>query len=172
MRPIKFRAYDALKKEMLQINPYDWVQMHTVEGDVQAFDNLYDLSNPNYCNRVSGKSVFLTLDGSIISLQPLRDNATRSINETNRYELMQFTGLTDKNGKEIYEGDVVKVTDLNAEETKNIVIEYKRGGYCIEWDGRFYDSSDVTLIAWAMEDEFEFEVIGNIYENPELLTTN
>ena len=86
--------------------------------------------------------------------------------------IMQFTGLTDKNGKEIYEGDILKCVDEFNENEKVIEVVFKNGGYCIEWDGMFYDGSDITLISWANETGIEFEIIGNIYENPELLKQN
>ena len=63
-------------------------------------------------------------------------------------KLMQYTGLKDKNNKEIYEGDIVK--------WYNGIEEVFFG------DGKF--QAGVYLL-----DEKEFEVIGNIYENPELL---
>ena len=71
-------------------------------------------------------------------------------------EVMQCTGLKDKNGKEIYEGDILE----------NIsVVCFQRGRF-----QPIYDGGD----AEEMEDEFyrfssKSEVIGNIYENPELL---
>ena len=82
-------------------------------------------------------------------------------------ELMQYTGLKDKNGKEIYEGDVCSYLPKNA---KHIYFETK-------WDDGY-----VTFIITAYKPFFhslrfgfdiaagELEVIGNIYENPELLT--
>lgn len=68
--------------------------------------------------------------------------------------LMQFTGLLDKNGKEVYEGDVVKYMDDEGEEGIQEV-EY--------WDliGGFMPLLNIH--------DCEFEVVGNIYENPELL---
>lgn len=73
----------------------------------------------------------------------------------------QFTGLHDKNGKEIYEGDIVRtlVSRLNATKNKkyrNFVIRYDAPHF---WNG--YDS--ILMRPMYME------VIGNIYDNPELL---
>lgn len=90
---------------------------------------------------------------------------------------MQFTGLRDKNGKEIYEGDIVK--ERNDDIKK---VEFGRIGYDGTWNGL----TGFGLVGWRGarkeddgEDEFleleyhdhpkELEVIGNIYENPELL---
>ena len=95
--------------------------------------------------------------------------------------LMQYTGLKDKNCTEIYEGDIVKFEDVGEEG-----YEYKEGfdftNYAsVEFDnGRwelnnFLDNNSGILETMnsCHEDfinEFElFEVIGNIYENPELL---
>lgn len=72
------------------------------------------------------------------------------------YHIMQFTGLTDKNGKEIYEGDIVK--HLNGQ-CYEIIFQSARGCFGCNWNATAVPPSDSE----------RWEVIGNIYENPELL---
>lgn len=74
-------------------------------------------------------------------------------------ELMQYTGLKDKNGKEIYEGDLIKVDD---EHLYIICFRVQDSGY-IGSNEYGYDEQDLCYLAC------NYEVIGNIYENPELL---
>lgn len=77
------------------------------------------------------------------------------------YELMQFTGLLDKNSKEIYEGDIVEVN----KKTVGIVEYTKRACFAVRWNLSNGLTVKKTLF-WATEKGCE--VIGNIYENPEL----
>lgn len=73
--------------------------------------------------------------------------------------LMQCTGLKDKNGKLIYEGDIVKFKTELFGKPKQII-----------WDECHYILKDTFIILCDMEiKQFGLEVIGNIYENPELL---
>ncbi len=77
-------------------------------------------------------------------------------------ELMQYTGSKDKNGIEIYEGDIIKYYhNYTGEIMREVVFKY--GSYGIE------GTTKGTHIIFGNILESEREVIGNIYKNPELL---
>ena len=73
----------------------------------------------------------------------------------------QYTGLTDKNGKRIFEGDIVEGGDFNEED-----------GYgTVEWHDGAFEINSLFTTATFHENYWgrELEVIGNIHDNPELL---
>jgi uncharacterized phage protein (TIGR01671 family) len=82
--------------------------------------------------------------------------------EPESYDVMQFTGLLDKNGKEIYEGDIVHYQARHYE--KKMPVEFRDGGYCVVDGVRTYEVCDSAIHSCD-----KFEVIGNIYENAELI---
>lgn len=76
-------------------------------------------------------------------------------------KLMQSTGLKDKNGKEIFEGDIVKMAkDVYSNPTYYEIVRHRGGAYRLE-------SNQHGCELWLRHTNCE--VIGNIYENPELL---
>ena len=80
---------------------------------------------------------------------------------------LQYTGLKDKNGVEIYEGDILKITpDRYSNYISLGYVEYDHDSarYRVT-TGKGYD----TRNAFDINCDADFEVIGNIYENPELL---
>jgi uncharacterized phage protein (TIGR01671 family) len=143
MREIKFRCWDKITTTM--------VDAKTIE-----FDN-------NGLNKFTGKN-YLTE----ISYRIRKDD---NIHYQNRYksefELMQYTGLNDKNGKEIYEGDILQPKN-NAKEFYEVVFHdagFKRKyTFTQKYEGK----------SWIEIRYFEIfgtshVVVGNIYENPELI---
>lgn len=148
-RVIKFRAWDSHNKVM--ITPYAELRGGRFWGE--------DLTNTGYA-------------------EPLPEH------------VMQFTGLTDKNGKEIYEGDIVRKNtgtakpysivhegkNLTAYEPiyKNYFVVFYRGAFCLhdKPNTKEHETSKYNGTSYAgtlQSAGYDIELIGNIYENPELL---
>jgi len=92
-------------------------------------------------------------DGEVFSYGSFDD--TGGLMNPKETTLVQYTGLKDKNGKEIYEGDIVQWLDIDY--AHNELIEYKADMCAFTLDGSFINTKK------------ELTIIGNIYENPELL---
>ncbi len=150
MREIKFRAWD--KKEMQMI----------YQGD-----------NSTQINGVMDCQISFDMMGHAVFVRYYGEDNSHEIKET---ELMQYTGLKDINGKEIYESDIVNMhyftesfnaQTLGAEEKENEVVGIIKIIDCtlfVEDEESLYVVSDYVEDAAA-----QIEIIGNIYENPELL---
>lgn len=160
MRPIKFRLWHKETKKFLNIFPYQFLDGNYTNGmPCKYVNNDFELTKDCMeCNRLTGKSVFLAIDGTVIGLIPINENTTKSLDYSEEYELMQFTGLTDKNGKEIYAGDVIKYkqhhfnADLIIDKVKEVKFVFDR------WN--VYETN---------AGETDIEIIGSIFETPELL---
>lgn len=131
----KFRAWNKLSNEMkdvisLNIN-YEFPECSNVILETNTLDNIKTHNNPIAC-----------------------------ANGLNNVVLMQSTGLKDKNGKLIYEGDIVKTS---------------KGIANVEYDNTYAYFGLTNFLTVFSFDNFineEIEVIGNIYENKELLNEN
>jgi len=85
-------------------------------------------------------------------------DVTNGSTEPNNYFLMQFTGLLDKNGKEIYCGDIMQSEHAHMECHGKCKIT-------VCWD----ESKNGWNFRPTVIDIYDMEIIGNIYESPELL---
>lgn len=139
MREIKFRAWNKKSKKMYYGNSNEWAEWF------EAKDNPIGI-----INRI------------------LNGNYTEE-----EYIFMQYTGLKDRDGKEIYEGDIVKtrrgvgiVRFGDTYLTINGEYSIYYYGFYIEY-GKYILSSDEDMVQPLLSSGCE--VIGNIYENPELL---
>ena len=95
--------------------------------------------------------LFMDFDGHLCDC--VQYHGTEGV-EQGRYILVQYTGLKDENGVEIYEGDIVKST------VETVVIE---------WKGEMWtEEGFITGFSELFEGANCYEVIGNIHENPEL----
>lgn len=137
-RLIKFRALDALNKNML-------AHQQVIFGTFEI-DNIIGLDEDDweFPKKMNLLSMFLS---------PCKHH----------YKLMQFTGLHDQNGKEIYEGDIL-LDDM---------FGWK---YSISWDDLLFafilnnDESKTWIFLHEINEDINcYEVIGNIHEHPELL---
>ena len=141
MREIKFRAWDKGEHEVFE-GSY-------LANDPEKKPLEYDMP-PHMIYRWAMVSHG---EWDVFQLSAMLDTWDKG-----RYVLMQYTSLKDKNGKEIYEGDIVESGELKSDDADDTycyiekyrnVVEFKHGEFL-----------------WADEDG---EVIGNIYENPELI---
>lgn len=137
---------------------------------------------PKNCDTLFGKMVDRP---SIIKLEPPYDGFWIDVEP---FSVGQFTGLRDKNGKRIFEGDIIRYGLLNDYECYLESLEHPE-----EYDSEVYDQDiEVDVVTWQIEQDYpafdleshnfecnglaqimcgdyEYEVIGNIHDNPELL---
>lgn len=137
-REIKFRAWIIEEKKMLENGDWFMLDVTYPTPMIQYADQGYYVNNKN----ASGEH-----------LKSLQKN---NIEPKDDFVLMQYTGLHDKNSKEIYEGDILKYIDGSVGFVR---FDY---GWAIEYSKEY--SHDMPPLYCE-----RLEVIGNIYENSELL---
>lgn len=142
MREIKFRAWD---RKMKKLFPVHEIRLNPNGGNLIEIKGYDDWDSDGW-----------TVHGGTRMMYANED----------RYILNQFTGLKDKNGREIYEGDIYSYTmtidgshwNEHKVECSNVV-KFE--------DGAFYHG--VHLLSDVIEYDETLAYVGNIYENPELL---
>ena len=135
-REIKFRAWDEKYRKMI------FTGFHLL-GEVMAFGGIEEY---------------------LFETQKEKDGLP-TIERWNDIIIMQYTGLYDKNGKEIYEGDIIIYEDRKwLVEWSNDRWDMRNGNYYIRYDD---EADDPGFTNWN-----KAEIIGNIYENPELINQN
>jgi uncharacterized phage protein (TIGR01671 family) len=128
---------------------------------------VYDKQEKRMIDNPAVEWIFLSGNGNLVK------PANPALYLMDRYVRMDSTGLADKNDKEIYEGDIVQWG--TEDEILSCVVEYTEGAHdseeCPYMSGFSYRVIDA--IDYPEDDECETdyvtEVIGNIYDNPELL---
>jgi len=107
----------------------------------------------------AGQWVYFSLEDFIDSNLFGECSDALTLNHIDMKTVGQFTGLKDKNGKEIYEGDILAYPDKRKK--TRVVVRWVGVAYCEEYG---------TYAGFVIpEDYINMVVIGNIYENPELL---
>ncbi|NBP04530.1 MAG: hypothetical protein EBU90_31500 [Proteobacteria bacterium] len=98
------------------------------------------------------------------------------MHNTDDYTYQQYTGLSDKNGKDIYEGDVLRVKEYDDWDDQvgfyiNKVVVFKLGKFVVQIGAEDSDFIGIDLLYYipVTQPGSECEVIGNIFENPELI---
>lgn len=104
---------------------------------------------------------FLSIEPKGLVIKEPYKNESSNVWHIDPETVGQYTGLTDKNGTKIFEGDIVKYGDT----VHNVVFEQRNG---TAYFGLVYSTLE-TLSFGYYQDLKQIEVIGNIYDNPELV---
>lgn len=158
MREIKFRAWDLEKKEWIGNNGTTFTSENPIKGVVALIlsGHLRVFSASLMRGEKEEDDLLSVAHSEYESVPPCHTEPSYK----RQYVLCQYTDLKDKNGKEIYEGDVVGGTHDYLDE---VIWSNERGQWMLD-NGI---NPDDTL--WEIHRDNDIEIIGNIHENPELM---
>lgn len=147
MRNLRFRAWDKWGKCMVKVAGLSWYWK-----DVEGVSEIY-IDSGEYVQKITRHGV-------------------------SGFELMQYTGLKDKNGTKIYEGDIIRFHHLEdlpeMAEVAEVVYFGHRDYPAFDLNyhriKEYYFESNI-LSEIICSGAYHYEVIGNVFENPELLET-
>lgn len=143
MRDIKFRAWDKKKKEIFQVHQIEW---NYVDNSIKNIEG-YTGDSGGWRNVYGGGNMKYASE--------------------DRFVLMQYTGFKDENGNEIYDGDVLKYFFKGERLSGNVSFE---NGLILVTVLQISNDAYTLLQDIILDDDFYLTtVVGNIYENPELL---
>jgi len=115
-----------------------------------------------------------TVKGKMYSWEYIKNTYTiHALSDENVVQLkfMQYTGLKDKNGVEIYEGDIVDI--LHPAWSERMKVIFDRGSFTLHQITPVHGNNTLVRMSaielWEESNNWKMEVISNIYENPELL---
>ena len=114
------------------------------------------------CDKTNKKMVDTCIPRYEDMLSPSIESLIKELEEEWNYVIMQYTGRKDKNGKEIFEGDIISAK-YNKDDTPKIgIIEWRN---VVSGSG-FYFITKLGTTGWI---NTESEIIGNVHEHPELI---
>lgn len=141
MRDIKFRAWDKYNKKMIQS------------------ENILNIC---FVRTEHTPNLIACTNRKINYFEEIREQDKKYCNE---FELLQYTGIKDKKGKEIYDGDIIYWSCDNFKE--NVVVFWDDEH--LRWSIHRIENKLAIDCLYEYSDSRGIEVIGNVYENPELL---
>ena len=138
-RTLKFRIWDSIDKKFINGIPYKEYML-----DPDSDWDRRDCENDEPFDYING-ILERTFNGRLI--------------------ITQFTGLLDKNGKEIYEGDILRVNTMEDWMDNTIYTRHME----VKWEQKEFGDTDGTGFIYVPKDR---EIVGNVFENSDLLKKN
>jgi len=108
----------------------------------------------------SNADPMISWDGKVYCYERQKEGGDALVSGIRNITVQQYTGMVDKDGKEIYEGDIIFGRVYYGNENGIGIVVYFTGSFIVDWRNQIDDPLDEIP---------DIKVIGNIFENPELL---